>query len=184
MSTIYYPSGCDAGIPSHYCNPCDVIEHGRVRSVALISSAFTFVDPTDPTEWQAGIDSGEIRIIPEVQGSFDGGAPVEEAGFGDQSTRVTGYNFTLNYKDPNYKDNAAFYNAIRSSRTWRIAYRTETQTHIAEAIGQFTPKNPVGENLTDVVLWDVEVKWQDGALPIPYDTPAGIFSCFSLTPFE
>jgi hypothetical protein len=183
MSTIYYPSGCDTDVPAHVCNPCEEVEHGRVRSVAFISKGFTFTDPTDPTEWQAGIDTGEIRIIPETLGAFDGGAPVEETGFGDLSTRLTGYDFSLTFKDPNYKDNCAFYDALKNSRNWRVAWRTEKSVHISEASVQALPKNPITEELTSVVAWDTEVKWTQSKLHCPYDVPAGIFDCFALTPF-
>jgi hypothetical protein len=184
MSTIYYPTGCDTGIPAHYCNPCDALEHGRVRSVAFISSNFTFTDPSDPTEWQAGIDSGEIRIIPEVLGSFDGVTAVEETGFGDLSTRLTAYDFVLTYKDPNYKDNCAFYNAMKQSRNWRIAFRTENLVHLSDVSAQAIPKNPITEELTSVVSWEVEVKWTQPDIHCPYDVPAGIFDCFALVPFD
>jgi hypothetical protein len=177
--SIYYPSGCDAVVPEHYCNPCEATEHGRVRSVAFIKKDFAFTDETDPTEWQAGIESRDIIIIPEVLGSFDGGAPVEGAGYGDQQTKLNGYNFELNYKDPNYKENADFYNALKYSRAYKIAYRTETQTHISDNAVSVLPKNPVAEDLTSEVVWDVQVKFSQGDLPEPFDTPAGIFECFA-----
>jgi hypothetical protein len=176
---VYYPAGCDVAVPDHYCNPCDVIEHGRVRSVAFIAKDFVFTDPTDPTEWEAGIADKKIIVIPDVNGSFDGGAPVENAGYGDQQTKLVGYNFSLTFRDPNYKNNADFYNALKLSRNYRFGYRTETQVHLTENTVTVVPKNPVGEDLTSEVVWDVEVKWSEGDLPTPNDTPPGIFTCYA-----
>lgn len=178
--SIYYPAGCDTAVPAHYCDPCEAKEKGRVSSVAFIRTNFAFVDITDPNEWRAGIESGDIIVIPEVLGSFDGGAEVESAGYGRQSTNLTGYNFTLNYKDPNYKGNAVFYNAIKNSRAYRIYFVTETQGHLSENAVSIIPKNPVTENLTDDVVWDVTVKWAGADLPAPEDIPAGIFDCFGV----
>lgn len=178
---VYYPSGCDAEVVNHYCNPCDEIEHGRVRSVAFIKSDFEFTDPTNPTEWTAGIASKDIIIIPEVNGSFDGGSEVEAPGYGDQQTKLVGYNFQLTYNDPNYKNNADFYNALKRSRNYKLAYRTETQTHITDNNVSVIPKNPVAEDLTSEVVWNVIVKWSQGDLPVPYDTPTGIFTCYDYT---
>lgn len=178
MSSIYYPVGCDTTIPDHFCDPCEPTEHGRVRSVAFVKSDFAFVDPTNPNEWTVGIQNKDIIIIPEVLGSFDGGAPVESPGYGDQQSKISGYNFSLLFKDPNYKDNADFYNALKYSRAYRVAYRTENFVHISEAAVSVIPKNPVQEDLTTEVVWDVEVKFSQGDLPVPYDTPAGIFTCF------
>jgi hypothetical protein len=180
--SIYYPEGCDASVPDHICDPCAVPEHGRVRSIAFIKSSFSFADPTDPTEWVTGIDNRDIIVIPEVLGSFDGGAPVEGPGYGDQATKVTGYNFSLLFKDPNYRENCAFYNGIKNARNYKVAYRTETQIHISDNTVSVVPKNPVTEDLASEVVWDVEVKFAQADLPCPVDTPAGIFDqCLLVT---
>lgn len=173
--SVYYPSGCDALIPEHICDPCEEIELGRIRSVAFIKNTFEFTDPSDPTEWQAGFASGDIILIPQTKGNFDGGAEVEAPGYGDQATRLTGYNFQAQYQDPNYRLNCNFYNAIKNSRQYRFAYRTQTQVHITDTTVQVIPKNPVQDDTTTEVVWDVLVKWSGSNLPCPYDVPAGIF---------
>lgn len=178
---IYYPSGCASEIPDHYCNPCETPEHGRVRSAAFIANDFEFTDPSDPTEWQNGILNKKIIIIPETNGSFDGGSEVESPGYGDQQTKLNGYNFVLTYNDPNYKLNADFYNAIKNTRNYRFAYRTEKLIHLTQNSVQVVPKNPVAEDLTSEVVWNVLVKWSEGDLPVPYDVPASIFDCFDYT---
>ena len=127
---VYYPDACDAEIGDHQCTNCDTVEHGRVRSVAYIKKSFAFTDPTNPLEWRTGILNKDIIIIPEVNGTFDGGAEVLADGYGDQVQKLTGYNFGLNYKDPKYALNASFYNALKRSRNYYGAYRTETKTHI------------------------------------------------------
>lgn len=179
MSSVYYPAGCETEVGEHYCNPCDEIEHGKIRSVAFIKSAFVFDDPTNPTEWEAGVASGDIVIIPEVTGTFNGGDPVESTGYGDQATKITGYNFELAFKDPSYVNNAAFYNALKRSRGYKVAYRTETQTHISTNTVTVIPKNPVAEELTSEVVWDVLVKFSQGDMPEPFATPPQIFQCFA-----
>lgn len=179
--SIYYPSGCASSVPDHYCNECEPAEHGRVRSVAFIANDFEFTDPSDPTEWQVGIADKKIIVIPQTNGSFDGGTEVEAPGYGDQQTKLVGYNFVLTYNDPNYKLNADFYNGVKLSRNFKFAYRTEKLTHIVEPTVQVVPKNPVAEDLTSEVVWNVLVKWSDEDLPVPYETPAGIFDCFDYT---
>src|ERR1044072_3310361 len=155
---IYYPSGCAEDIPDHYCNDCEVTEKARIRSVAFIANDFHFINPSSPTEWDAGIANKKIIIIPKTNGTFDGGAEVEGPGYGDQQTKLNGYKFQAVYNDPNYKNNADFYNALKNSRNYRFAYRTETQTHLTEVTVQAIPKNPVVEDLTGEVVWNVTVK--------------------------
>jgi hypothetical protein len=179
---VYYPSDCEVEIPDHICDPCETREKGRIGSTAFIKTSFEFTDPSDPTEWQTGINAGDIIIIPEVLGSFDGGTEVEGAGYGRQSTSLLGYNFTANFKDPNYKSNCTFYNLLKNSRAWKFAYKTETQIHITNNPVQVIPKNPVTEELNSDVVWDVTVKWDDQDLPCPFDEPAGIFTCFTVAP--
>lgn len=178
---IYYPAGCASAVPDHYCNPCEAPEHGRLRSAAFIASDWEFTNPSNPDEWEDGISQKKIIIIPEVNGSFDGGSEIEVAGYGDQQTKLTGYNFQATYNDPNYKLNADFYNAIKNSRNFRFAYRTETQVHLTGNTVQVIPKNPVAEDLTSEVVWNVLVKWSEGDVPTPYDMPQGIFNCFDYT---
>lgn len=175
---VYYPTGCAASIGNHYCNDCDAPEYGGIRSVAFIDNSFQFTDPTSPTQWAAGIAAKKIIIISSTNGSFDGGSEVEGPGYGDQQSKLTGYNFQLTYLDPNYKLNADFYNSLKRSSNYRFAYRTETLVHLTENTVSVIPKNPVTAALTDEVTWSVLVKWSEGDLPVPYTAPAGIFTCF------
>lgn len=180
--SVYYPSGCDAVIPQHYCDTCEVTEKGRVSSIAFVKNTFAFVDITDATEWQAGFASGDIILIPFTRGTFDGGAEVESPGYGRQQTRLTGYNFTLQYQDPNYRNNCNFYNAIKSARNYKVAYATETQIHLSDNVVSVIPKNPVQDDPTTEVVWDVLVKWAGTDLPCPFDLPEGIFDeCVALS---
>lgn len=107
----------------------------------------------------------KIIVIPSTNGNFDGGSEVTAPGYGDQETSLIGYNFVATFNDPNYKFNADFYNALKRSRNWRYAYSTETQTHITGKTVQVIPKNPVGDELTSEVVWNVQVLWVKAIYP-------------------
>lgn len=179
---VYYPSDCEVEIPDHICDPCEETEKGRIGSVAFVKTTFDFIDITNPTEWQAGINSRDILVIPEVLGSFDGGSEVLGPGYGRQSEKFIAYDFTANFKDPNYKSNCTFYNLIKNSRIWRFAFKSETQIHLTNNPVVIIPKNPITEELNSDVVYDVLVKWKDKDLPCPFDEPAGIFECFTVAP--
>lgn len=178
---IYYPSGCETEIGDHYCSDCDTVDNGRIRSVAYIASDFSFTDPSNPVEWSTGIGLKKIIIVPQTNGTFDGGSEVEVPGYGDQATKLTGFNFVATYNDPNYKNNATFYNALKRSRNYRFAYRTGASIHLTQNNVSVVPKNPVTDDVTSEVVWNVAVKWSEEDLPIPYDIPPGIFDCFQYT---
>ena len=133
--SVYYPgASCESEVPEHVCNPCAEFEKGRVRAAAFIHKDYVATVKAAPDEtsaWQAGIESGLIRIIPEISGTSNGGEKVSGAGYGDVKEKVTGRNFTVSYKDPDYDGNCNFYTELEKSRAWYFAYKTETFVHIS-----------------------------------------------------
>jgi hypothetical protein len=175
---VYYPI-CAEQIPDHIADNCPgAIEHARARSVGFVHTSYLDVlklDPTDEATWVAGIDEKQIIIIPDTTGTYDGGTPVDGPGYGDLETSLAGYRHVVNYKDPNYRENVDFYNAIKYSRSWVPAIRLETQTILFDKPAVIIPKTPVTENLTDDVVVDVELRISQPDLPVPFDTPPGVF---------
>lgn len=178
---LYYPTPCADDTLNHNCDPCEEDEHGRVRSVFFIHKSFTFVDATNPTEWTDGINAGLIIVIPKTNGSFDGGTPKEGPGYGDAVSAYIGSDFSLKFNDPNYVSNCTFYNRLKQSRNWKPGYCTENFAHISNKPGVVLPKNPVQDDLTSKVVWDVEVKWFDKDIACPTAIPEGIFDQCVLT---
>jgi hypothetical protein len=185
--SIYYPSSsCGGGsIPDYYCNPCldsSVIEYGRVRSIALIKNTYIntlLANPTSSAVWSTGINNADIIVIYQTQGSYDGGTTSELTGFGDSVTYNGNTTHILTYKDPFAADNCDFYNAIRNSTDYTIAFRTSTKTWFAEEPVTFTPKNAVADDIASAMAWEVQCKWQNSDSPCGYTTPVGIFdNCY------
>jgi len=180
---VYYPV-CTTTLPDHISNSCaDSMEHGRVRSVAFVHVSYLAalqVDPTDYAIWQTGILDKLIIIIPETTGTYDGGTPVEGPGYGDLAVSLAGYDHVIAYSDPNFKQNAEFYNAIKYSREWVPVIRLETTALLFDVAGQILPKAPVTEALTDDVVWAVEVKVSQPNIPVPFIYPPDIFIPFAL----
>lgn len=179
--SVYNP--CEGDIVDPVCDPClDEIEHGRVRGVALVHKNYVAslkADPDNATLWTDGITDKSIYIIPETQGTFDGGSPVEVPGYGDQQSKIVGFNYSAAFKDPSFKNNTAFYNSIKNSGNFHFAWRTENLTRLSNKPVVLIPKSPVAEDLSSEVVWDVEVKWFEKDQPVPFDTPAGVFVCNS-----
>ena len=170
----YYPSGCDI-LPAHVAVNCNSNENGRVRGVAFIHKDVTFIDPTDATEWTTYIAQKKIHIIPETNGSFDGGSPGEGPGYGDSVSTYTATAFSLKFKDPNLVSNRPFYNAIMKSRNYKIGWLTETQLWLGNKPCVVMPKPAVEDNLQSATVWDVEAKWTEENLPTFSNIPDGIF---------
>lgn len=177
----YYPTCAEEDLPDYIPEICPADadpEHGRIRSIAFIHKDFiaTLVATPTAVTWKTGITTGKIKIVPTVTGAYDGGSPVTAPGYGDQAEKITGFTNSLTFKDPTFKVNAGFYNALLNSSAFHVAWRTETQTQISDNPVTVIPKNPITDSLTDEVVFDVEAKWSQPTMSVPFDTPIGVFS--------
>lgn len=178
--SIYYPSSsCSGGtVPDYYCTPCLTYEYGRIRHIALISTSYIdtlLASPTSATVWQTGITNGSIFVLYKTQGSYDGGSTSEIAGFGDAATTNGNTTHTLTFKDPNYAENCDFYNELRASADYTLAYVTSDSVHFSEEVVTFSPKNPVQDDINSIVTWEVLCKWTNNDSPCAYAKPTGNF---------
>lgn len=182
--SIYYPtSSCGGGaIPDYYCNPCldsSVIEYGRIRSIALIKNTYIatiLANPTSSSVWATAVSAGNAVVIYQTQGSYDGGTTAELTGYGDSITYNGNTTHTLTFKDPFSSENCDWYNAIRNSTDYTIAFRTSSKLWFAEKPVTFTPKNVVADDISTPMAWEVTCKWTNSSSPCGYNVPAGIFS--------
>ena len=170
------------GALTHVCDPCDTPEMGRVRSIVLIKSGTVIELPLSKTEWQAAIEAGNIIIIPEVIGSFDGGTPVYGEGYGNKKEKKLYDDYVLPFRDPNYADNEDFWQEAEQVE-WNAGYCTETLFHYINAPVSLAAKAPVEEGLDTRVVWNVELKWSSKKKPqaTPIEPVAEFFKCFEVT---
>jgi hypothetical protein len=172
---------CDDTLDPHFCAGCDdnPDEHGRIRRGAFVhTSVFAAIaaDPSNATLWNTHIAAGKIIILPELQGTFDGGTPKLVAGFGDLKERYSGSDFKSTIKDPVYKKNWAFYRSIVGKQTWHYYFCTENFGHLTSKPVTVAPKNPITENVDDVVIWEADISWFENFSPAPHDIP-DVFAC-------
>ena len=173
---------CNVNIDAPQCDPCLTdIEHGRVRAVAIFVSKSAYdavvAAPDQATAWQTGITAGEIFIIPDTSGTFDGGAPQDGPGYGDLASRNIGFQFTLLFNDPNFKTNCAFYNQLARNNGVYIGWKTETQVRLSGAPVRIVPTSPVTDDVTSELVFAVNAIWNERDQPCPFDAPEGIFVC-------
>lgn len=177
---LYYP-GCTTSIPDPVCSDCPERELAGVRSIFFVASDFAFADITSVAEWTTGINARDIYVFPYTKGSVEV-AENMVPGYGDTEEQLDSYTYTVNFQDPQYKDNYPFYNAIKNSKKYKIGYRTETQVHLSDVVVTVVPRNPVDEDKKATVDWKVMAKWTQDNLVEPYDMPTGVFEqCIALT---
>lgn len=178
--SIYYPT-CSEELQSHFCDPCDDGELGGVRSVFYYQDGvFALTNAPSKSEFDAGIAAGTVIIIPSTRGSYDGGSPTYDKGFGDTDQSYSSSTYKLTYIDPNYVKNRDFYNSLQSQTQWKIGWRSETQIHLSEKTVTAYGKDTHEEDVKTKVYWNVEVSWVSKIKPLIYDTPASVFECFQV----
>ena len=179
----YIPSSNCSGttVPDYDCNDCPSIEYGRIRSVAFIKKTYfstLIASPTSTSVWLTGIQNGTIIVLARTSGSYDGGATSELVGFGDDATMNGNTTHSAEVMDANYKTNCDFWNAIRNSSEYTLAFRTSSMVHFAGTAGPtvtITPNNPVADDINSVVGWKAKLKWTNSDSPCAYTKPTGIF---------
>ena len=174
---------CEPGADvSHVCDPCLVTEKGGIRSFFLVKETSTLTLASTLAEWTAALESGEVVIIPETRGTYDGGTPKMGSGYGNRKERVLGYDNVIAIKDPAFKENVAFWEWAEKCE-WRFGFRTDTMAHLSDKAGTLTVKAPVEEDTESEVVWNVEAKWfSTSKMDVAAITPIkSIFTCYQVT---
>ena len=165
MGIIYKDCGHGEFDTPYTCNPCPDGEGGRIRSLVLVKKGTEISIPLDDEEWESDIVAGNIIILPEVRGSFDGGTPRMVTGYGSKNEIKVGDDYVLNVSDPAYADNAVFWEEAER-HTWNICYVSEKVLVYVPAEVQLMAKAPIDEDLNAVVDWDIELRWFSRVKPI------------------
>jgi hypothetical protein len=167
-------------LTAYSCDPCGATENGRIGAFALVKNSVTILNPSNATEWTTLETNGNAKIIREIRGQGDGGAPVVVPGFGRSVEKVTGMNHTLTFHDEKTLQNIAFYNnLIDQAKNYKLWYVTETQ--IWQVLGEisFTPKKPIGEDPSSSILIEGSIKWAYKFMETSYDKPGTFFETCS-----
>lgn len=178
--SIWYPDCANDIVASYLANCCPTKEGAGIRHVWVQKDSFSFIDPTDPTEWETAIAAGDILIIPNVRGSFDGGNATKSEGFGDVLEEFESYEGTANFTDRNYLDNVEGYDALMKSSNYRFGMCTQTKGYLTDVAAGYVPKMEIVEDKKQSVYGKTEVKFVQTGLLRPFTYPTQIFRCFQV----
>lgn len=159
----------ESGTPVvHVCNPCNDKEGGRVRGMCYVNTGFDLAPlkaalkagTGAKTIFAAAIESGDIHIIPETTGTYNGGEPTYGAGYGDESQRLTSRNHQLEISDPSYAENEEFYTELEKDQ-WIPMWRGDKLLHIGSKPASVVATDPIEEGLDTDVVWKASINWTD-----------------------
>jgi hypothetical protein len=183
MSTIVYNSCEETDVVAHVCGACDDSEAGGISSLAAIHKRYydtLIANPDDEAVWQTGIANGDIIIIPDTKGSMSS-TPTFKTGVGRTLKKLTGREFKITAEDPNWKNNHVTYNGLQESRSYHVAWFTETQGQISKSPATWTPDEIIEEDIKSERAWKVEAEFSQKQFSIPFDMPQAILDCFVVT---
>jgi len=166
----------------YLCLACDQPENGRIGAVAYTLKGAPLPDPSSVQDWVNLICNNLAIVIPSVRGTYDGGSPIEQVGYGRQTNFRAGANHEVQYMHPWQCENVAFYNSfMRLSRDYEFWFVTESKLHKGGDNLYVNAQMPITEDVSSVVEFNVTVRWSKYELPRCYEPPALIFdSCESL----
>lgn len=185
MGAYSYLNGCGENEATHTCHDCPdgrIVEFAGVRNSGFIKNSYLptlLATPTTASTWQAGIDSGDIIIIPQTRGSYDPGDPKELKGYGDRKVTYGPRTMKLNFNDPDFADNYHFYNEISKRGDLVPFFSTSSLVRIFDTVASIKAKDTVAEDIDEVIDWLVECEVVSPNLPVMVKkaTIASIFSC-------
>lgn len=171
--SVYYP-GCSLVIPDPTCSDCPEKELGRVRSIFLQKTSYTFTDITDPAEWDAAIQSRDVYVFPYTKGTFTM-TEVLTQGFGNVDEDVDSYECVLAVMEPNFASNCEYWNSMKAAHNYNVGWRSQTKIYKSDVAATIIPKFKIDDDLKSKVIWDLGFKFVQEGLPCPIDMPVGIF---------
>ncbi len=178
---IYYSSTDCGSLGQHIPACCGNDELARVSSVLFIHKtalAAIQADPTNATVWLAQISAGKIHVIPNTSGSY-AASEKTSTGYGRQAMKMQGYEHKVSYKDPDYStNNSNWYNELKRSNRYYPCYVTETMGHIGKSPCTTIPKPNVADDITQKVVYEVDVVWNHEDFAVPFVMPQEVIDCF------
>lgn len=170
MGVIY--KSCTPEAMAHVCDPCMTTEGARVRGVLLFDTDSGLDETSTLNEFESGIESGKVHVIPETSGSYDGGTDKTGDGYGDETERKLGEDHVVTFNDPSFAGNRDFWQKAEKKK-WHIAFRSETKLHVvADAKVRISAHAPVAESIDDAVVWNVTASWFSKDKPAVVDLEA------------
>lgn len=169
---LTYKTCTEGVIPDYMCEPCDVVEKGRVRGIFLLhksiyADAETVATPGTAKNiekkawWETQVEAGLIIIVPKTRGTYDGGTQNKVTGFGDKKEQVASKTHSVTFFDKNHSANEEFYASIEDGcENYHMGWRTETEIRLGRTpMTGFEAKDPVEEDTESILTWQGIASW-------------------------
>lgn len=167
---------CSQAVPDFVQLECGT-ELGGIIAFALIDKEISpsLTDLQTPSWWtqRTGSSPQTIWVIKDTRGSYAGGTPVEEEGYGKTPTLRTGADHEANAEVRGILRNRSFWAIVNQTDKWNVAFITNGEVgHFAEDVSVFA-KQIIDQNIKTSSRMGVNFKWSDDlSNPVIFDASA------------
>lgn len=173
---------CTQNLPDFVQQECGT-ELGGIVAIAIIDrdQSPSVIDLQTLSFWNTKIAASPQKYFPitGTRGSYPGGTPVEEEGYGKVPTIRTGADHEANLEVRSVADNRAFWAVVNQTEKWNVVFITNgEQGFYIEDVSIYS-KVVIDQNIKSQIRWGVNLKWSDDmSNPVQFDASAldSIFS--------
>lgn len=173
---------CSQSLPDFIQRECGA-ELGGIVAIALIDrdQSPSVIDLQTLSFWQTKIAASPQKYWPitDTRGSYPGGTPTEEEGYGKVPTIRTGADHEANIEVRSIESNRSFWAVVNQTDKWNVVLITNgEQGFFIEDVSVYA-KLVIDQSIKSTVRWSVNLKWSDDmSNPVFFDASAldSIFS--------
>lgn len=175
MATVF----CNIQQPEFVQLDCGT-ELGGIVAIALISAneSPTLANLREATFWTSKVNASPQAyfVISDTRGSYPGGTPTEEEGYGRTSTIRTGADHEATIEVRGVLANRGFMASVNQTATWNVVLVTNDGIgHYIEDASVYA-KIVIDQSIKSTERWNLSIKWSDDlSNPEVFTAPTAIF---------
>lgn len=155
---------CQQSLPDFVQKECGT-ELGGIIAIALIDRDQnpSQIDLQTLSFWSTKISASPQKywVITDTRGSYPGGTPTEEEGYGKVSTIRTGADHEANIEVRGIDGNRSFWAVVNQTDKWNVVFITNGEQGLYFEDVSVYAKIVIDQNIKTTVRWSVNFKWSD-----------------------
>ncbi len=169
MASIF----CPQTAPDHVQLECGIELGGIIAAVYIDrDQAPNITDLSTASYWNTKIAAtpNVWWVVKDTRGTYPGGTPVEEEGYGRTPTLRTGADHEMNLEVRGILNNRNFWAIINQTSKWNVIFITNGLTgHYVEDVSVYA-KQMIDQNIKSSSRMQVNHKWSDDlSNPVVFD---------------
>jgi len=170
---------CGSNVPDFVQLDCGT-ELGGIVAIGLISGdqTPTLANLREGSFWTTKLAASPQKywVITDTRGSYPGGTPVEEDGFGRVPVQRTGADHEATVEVRGVELNHNFMAAVNQSSNWKVVLVTMDGLGFYLEDASIYAKQVIDQSIKSSIRWSLSIKWSDDmSNPETFEAPEAIF---------